>query len=131
MTRRTKSASVLQEFLPKQAMNRARLEAVRQKIQAVKIIMRLEAFALGEKINVNGKLKKVVLSTDQIRTSFGLLNKIMPDVTRVEHDGQVGVNLSGSLAVAREAAAAIAAAQTPAAAAMTYEQLMLPAPQTH
>jgi hypothetical protein len=85
-----KKKSACKDFVAKLQMNRAQSEAVRQRIDTSRLINRLQNFALGEKVKINGRMRKLLLSSDEIRTAFGLLSKVLPDLNRVEHTGADG-----------------------------------------
>jgi hypothetical protein len=106
-------------------LNLRMLETTRQKIRAADLIRRLQLFALHEKDKIQGKMREVKMTSDQVRAAFGLLRKIIPDLQCVEFTGEVGVNHQASKDFTRVMAGAIADAATQLSAASTYEQLML------
>lgn len=60
-------------------------ERVRQRMRTTKLMLRLQKFALGEK----EQGADVNLSTAQVRAIEVLLRKTLPDLTAVEHSGEV------------------------------------------
>jgi hypothetical protein len=62
-------------------------ERVRERIRTGKLLRRLQKFALGEKGDHN---EEVNLSSVQVKAIEVLLRKKLPDLTAVEHSGEVG-----------------------------------------
>lgn len=56
-------------------------QVTRERIRTVKILTRLQNFALG--------LGEVHLSSRQVRTAIGLLRKTLPDLAAIAHTGAV------------------------------------------
>ena len=69
----------------KKVLNAAAVERIRSRIKADRLIDAMENHVL------NGK----EMSRSQVTAAIGLLKKCVPDLTAVEHSGEVGV---GSLA---------------------------------
>lgn len=57
-------------------------EKVRARIKAGGIVQRLQKHVLGE----------VQMSASQVTAALGLLRKVVPDVSHMEHSGEVNVN---------------------------------------
>lgn len=69
-------------------LNLRQTEQTRALIKANRIITRLQAFVLGRDF----QKKPVVMSSEQVRAAFGLLAKILPDLTSVQHSGEITHN---------------------------------------
>lgn len=61
-------------------------EATRKLIQANRLIVRLQQFVLGRKFQG----EPVHMSGHQVRAALGLLNKVLPDLTKTELSGEGG-----------------------------------------
>ena len=61
-------------------------DSTRAKIRSTLLLQRLEAFALGEKINN----RRVFMSAEQIAAARLCLAKALPDLQRTEHVGDGG-----------------------------------------
>ena len=61
---------------------------LRQRIKAVKLINRLQDFALRD-LTVEEWVKPPMSET-QVRTALGLLKKVLPDLANVEHSTEDG-----------------------------------------
>lgn len=64
-------------------------ENTRAKIKVALIIQRLQAFALGE--NDPSTKKPVHMDANQVKVSLGLLRKVLPDLSSVDHTGDLSV----------------------------------------
>lgn len=62
-------------------------EETRNKIKAANIINRLSAYVLGEEDPVTKKPVEMVPA--QVTAALGLLKKVVPDLTSVEHSGEI------------------------------------------
>jgi hypothetical protein len=76
-------------------LNPRHQDAIRQKIQADRIIAWLQAGVLGTKF----QKKEVVLTTEKVSAAKALLNKVLPDVIRSEITGKNGEAIEGRITV--------------------------------
>lgn len=72
----------------------ARAEEVREKIKATLIINKLEKHILDD----------AEMSSSQVTAALGLLRKSVPDLSAVEHTGEVNIGFHEILVKARERA---------------------------
>lgn len=63
--------------------NLSHLDRTRAKIQASMLINRLQNFANG----------KVQMNAAQVSAALGLIKKVVPDLSSVSHEGEIGHNL--------------------------------------
>jgi hypothetical protein len=104
-------------------LTKRQADLTRAKIRSTMIVNRLEAFLAGEKDPRTNR--KIVLSREQLKAAELLLARAIPTLVRTEVAGELGVNHSGSIATTERAVEEVAQAPAPAAAAGSYQQLML------
>jgi len=78
----------------KKVLHPGRLEEMRNKIQSTLIIKKLE----------NHVLEGDEMTSSQVSAALGLLKKVVPDLSAVEHSGEVNVGFHEILLAARERA---------------------------
>jgi hypothetical protein len=66
-------------------------DEVKQKIQASQLINRLQNFALLKMGDEDAASK--MMTSDQVRAAFGLLDKVVPSLKAIEHSGDVGLTV--------------------------------------
>lgn len=78
-------------------------DVVKEKIKTSQLINRLQNHALfvddPDMENYDVVKRQTVMSDSQVRTAFGLLDKTVPSVQSVQHNGDVGltITLAGSV----------------------------------
>lgn len=62
-------------------------DEVKKKIQASQLINRLQNHALFTDFDNTEAAKKTLMSDNQVRAAFGLLDKVVPNLKAIEHSG--------------------------------------------
>lgn len=109
-------------------LNRRQADSVRAQIKAIKLVQRLQDFALANMLAAKPNPRHYMTDA-QIRAATVLLSKVVPDLQRTELTGADGDPIEFS----QRKAAEVAAAATPAAAHSAYMELVQSdgSPTTH